>query len=190
VGTATNPALSCKAINDEGVFTSDDVYWIQPDDGTAFEVYCSMTYEDGGWALLSRLGPCSEATISSTVTPATPCSHLSAERVSRIASVGTDVMLRTGSGSHQYSLSTNSGAVEALRTTNSTWHNGATWSGGWYWAVPTCSTEDANGWPNMYVSCGSGDGVHWIQAGGRSYFHQRVNNSGVTNGEVATTWVR
>ena len=46
--------------------------------------------------LLAHLGACPGGTILPTVEDSTPCSLLSAERVGRIASVATEVMLRTG----------------------------------------------------------------------------------------------
>jgi hypothetical protein len=192
VGTASNPASSCLEIRDEGVFTSDTVYWISPDGDGSFEVFCSMSYEGGGWALLSHLGTCSSGTILPTVTDVTPCSHLSAERVTRIASVGTEVMLRTGFSFYDLTnvaLSLDSSAITALQSTTGTWHNGARWSA-WYWAEPTCSIEDVTGWPQMYLACGSGDGVHWVRQTSGMYFHQRENYGGTSNNELATTWVR
>ena len=49
-------ALSCEAILAEGhaQIGDDDVYWIDPDENGAFEVYCDMTHDGGGWALLAK----------------------------------------------------------------------------------------------------------------------------------------
>lgn len=193
LGTAANPATSCLEIRDEGVFDSDGEYWVNPDGGEAFELYCSMSYEGGGWALISLLGTCSQGTIQDTVTDGTACSYLSPERVTRIASAGDEVMLRTGYTFYeltQYTLSVDSSAVEALRSTTGTWHNGAKWSD-WDWAEPTCPvSEVVTGWPEMYMACGSTTGVHWIRQSAGFYFHQRTNNGGTGLNELATTWIR
>ena len=192
VGTASNPASSCREIRDEGVFEGDGVYWLKPDGAGAFEVYCSMTYEGGGWALLSNLGPCASSSTLDTVTDTTACARLSATRVGRIASAADEVMLRAGPSFYdlsEFTLSLNGAAIEALRTPTGTWHNGAEWSD-WNFATPECGVEYVTGWPQMYMACRINDGVHWIEQIDNNYIHSRTNNSGMGTGEVATTWVR
>ena len=48
-GTATNPAASCKAILAAGDATGSGKYWLKKGDGSAFQGWCDMTAEGGGW---------------------------------------------------------------------------------------------------------------------------------------------
>ncbi len=54
--SAQCPGDSCQAILDEGASTGDGVYWIDPGAGSgAYEVYCDMTIDGGGWTMLLNL---------------------------------------------------------------------------------------------------------------------------------------
>ncbi len=44
-------ATSCKAILDLGSSPADGLYWVNPDGGGAFQVYCDMNADGGGWTL-------------------------------------------------------------------------------------------------------------------------------------------
>jgi hypothetical protein len=46
------PALSCLDILESGDSTGDGTYWIDPDGTGAFEAYCDMMTDGGGWLLL------------------------------------------------------------------------------------------------------------------------------------------
>lgn len=196
--------LSCLDIQTINLTSRDGNYWIDPDSSGEFEVYCDMTTDGGGWTLLSNLGNCTSGLPVSSLTLQDSCSYLEVGLVNVIALNASDVMLKTGSSVYnlnEVTQSTNDLAVTALQTPTGNWHNGATWSD-WDFIVdssnPDCSPDNiltyVTGWPQMYVGCGFGSSVHWIQSSSDNYFHQRVleidNGMIAAHDEVATTWIR
>ncbi len=188
-GTCQPSYPSCKAALVANPLATDGTFAIDPDGAGpigASNLYCDMT--NGGWTLVSRGGACGSMTKSTTVDGSTPCVYVDPGLMLWLASLSAQVKLTSGPSFGNWTGTangTNSKAIEALQAGGS-WHNGATFDGGWDWTV-TCATSYATGWPNMYHACGTPGGVHWVDAiSTQGVFQVRHWNAPESSG----TWVK
>ncbi|HCH62000.1 MAG TPA: hypothetical protein DFR83_04290 [Deltaproteobacteria bacterium] len=200
-GTAEDcPALSCKDILDRGYDTGDGTYWIDIDGSGAFEVYCDMTTDSGGWTLVaymptaaggSSLYTASAYNASDCVSQTGHC-KLSDDEINAILSVGSDTddrfrmtnpndTVSNGStaGPGQYYWDTTSDfAYDNADATTSWWALSLSLGGS---HSPGCRHPDARGaghYPTVVGTCATGGGFGPSVSSEINFYHTSLGYGG------------
>jgi hypothetical protein len=66
IGTPSNPGIDCADIMQQNPGATDDTYWISPNGGSAFQAYCLMSINGGGWTVQTYIRASSQWDISIT----------------------------------------------------------------------------------------------------------------------------
>ncbi|GAB5389247.1 MAG: hypothetical protein Alpg2KO_22150 [Alphaproteobacteria bacterium] len=96
---------SCLDILQNSESTGDGTYTVDPTGSDSFSVHCDMTTDGGGWTLVNhRLAAPADSIVTTTVTPSTPSTAVTAARWQALRDAGSEMLTTEASGANPLRL--------------------------------------------------------------------------------------
>lgn len=157
LGTSANPAKSCLHLLELKPTTQDGAYWIQPE-GTAvaYELWCDMTRNGGGWALIMKDNRSSNSDCTSFGFNPTALKTLANNAVAVLPQewynkidpgAGKTFWIESTDTSKSYFFKHDGGYAHYGAVPNNTsWYDKTSWSAPWTGPANMTNAGTTNGW--------------------------------------------